>query len=270
MKRVKFRPFTKDTEKCVRLEQAPLELLVVQMRWPTHNALVHDFDHHVQRLAEYLDDYPLSEPAREISVNLTSDAVSASEGEKIYHFYSADNIWDLHITAHSATLSCDPAYPGYEFKDMYERFLKLLGAVKGALGVLQANVLGVRYINRITNEDVIKDISRVFKPQVIGYQELALQDEVELITTMNQAFFEVEDISLNVRSGVVPPHQTPDRALAPVDNRSWVLDLQAVSGQTISTQGSDILHVINRLSDTCYDFFKYVLLDEGEKKFGGK
>ena len=270
MKRVKFRPFTKDDKKSVRLKKAPLELLMVQMRWPTHNALVHDFEQHVSRLAQHLDDYPLSEPARDISVNLTSDGVSASEGEKVYHYYSVDNIWDLHVTSHSVTLSFDPRYKGYGFSDVYERFLKLLEAVKDSFGVLQANRLGVRYINRITDEKVIGDISNAFKPQVIGYQDLLLQDEIELVTTMNQAVFQVEDISLNVRTGVVPPYQTPDRALKPVDTRSWVLDLQAVSTQNLSTQGTDIQNAVNRLSDTCYDFFKYVLLDEGEEKFGGK
>lgn len=270
MKRVKFRPFTKDDKKSVRLEKAPLELLMVQMRWPTHNALVHDFEQHVSRLTGYLDDYPLSEPARDINVNLTSDGVSASEGEKIYHYYSVDNTWDLHITTHSATLSCDPRYKGYGFSDVYERFLELLEAVKNAFGVLQVNLLGVRYINRITDEEVIGNISNMFKPQAIGYQDLPLQDGIKLMTTMNQAVFEVEDINLNVRTGVVPPHQTPDRALEPVDTRSWVLDLQAVSTENLSTQGDAIQSVINRLSDTCYDFFKYVLLDEGEEKFGGK
>lgn len=266
--REKYRPFTGDTNRKVRLDAAPLQLVIVQIQWPEHTRLTSSFDTAVKSFSSELKGFPLANTASEAEFKISPDGIEQVQGGVSYEYSSADGIWTVHLNQKFLSLSCG-AYPDYKFQDLLDKLEPILHAVHKCLGIEVISRVGVRYVNRVENEDNIADLNQHFKSEALGYQFLDVPEGITLHGSLSQALYELNGIALNVRSGLMAPGQTPDQALAPLEKRAWALDLDAfqVTNQRFSL--NSVMETVGNLSDTCYDFFKYVLLEAGETAFGG-
>lgn len=267
--RNKFRPFTGDSNRQVRLDAAPLQLVIVQVQWPEHVQLNSSFENAAKQFSSVLPDFPLVNEIEETEIKISPEGMEEVKGARSYQYSSVDGYWTIHLNRKFISLSCR-AYPGYKFKDVLEKLSSILRAVEQYLAVEAIARVGVRYINRVDEEERISSLEKYFDQSSLGYQTLKIPEGVSLRESVSQAVFVIEDISFNVRSGLMAPGTTPDRALASSGNTAWALDLDAfqLSDQRFSPE--NVLKTVGRLSDTCYDFFKYVLLDAGESAFGGE
>ncbi|WNY35392.1 TIGR04255 family protein [Curtobacterium flaccumfaciens] len=130
--------------------------------------------------------------------------------------------------------------------------------------------VGVRYLNRIVDQDVMVRLDELVKPEVLGYQALVPADatEVGLVQAINQVEYNVGGGTLQVRSGVLAPGQTVDPSVAPVSGPSWILDLDASAQVDSRFDIDDALERAGRLSDTAYDLFKFVIKNGFVEHFG--
>lgn len=267
--RAKYRPFTGDTQKTVRLQNAPLELVLCQVRWPEMSFLQED---QLRPLALKFGqamsaDYPIYSEAKEINYAITPEGVTQNVVGSVFQWVSVDQAWHISLAKRFMTLYCTH-YTDY--REFGERLRAGLVNVREVLNVQVIERVGVRYVNRLADEAIIADLPSLIRPEVLGYQALPMTSGgATLRTSANQAIYSVADASLQVRSGMIPPGETVDPAIAPVGGRSWVLDLDA-SVETRSMLDVDaVTDRASQLSDIAYDYFKYVISEGFIDQFGG-
>jgi uncharacterized protein (TIGR04255 family) len=264
--RERFRPFTGDAEKKIRLKDAPLVLVLCQIRWPELNHLQGDLSEIAQGFGSTLDGYPVISNLHEMAYTITPEGVTQQPGEKIFQWHSIDGVWHISLSRRFAALYCT-TYTS--FPDFLERLKSVLEALESQVKVPLIERVGVRYVNRVTDSRLLENLEGYVRPEVLGYSGLTgVSGEVRLASSANQARYLVDDAALQVRSGLVPAGETVDPAVPPAQDTSWVLDLDASSERVAPFDVATAIAAAGRLSDFAYDFFKYVSTEGFLKEFG--
>jgi uncharacterized protein (TIGR04255 family) len=265
--RERFRPFTGDTSKRVLLKEAPLSLVLCQVRWPELNHLQLDMKPLALDFGSKLRDYPIFQESQEVSYTITPEGVKQEAGGTVFQWKSIDATWNVSLGRRFLTLYCTEYS---DFTAFSERLALILELLEASINVPLIERIGVRYVNQIVNPLLIEHLGEYVRPDVLGYSSLTpASPEVKLVSNANQALYAVEDVMLQVRSGVVPPGQTVDPAVPAAEAESWVLDLDAFSSNIVPFSVSTALTAAGKLSDTAYDFFKLVVTDGFIHEFGG-
>jgi uncharacterized protein (TIGR04255 family) len=266
--RVKYRPFTGDSEKSVRLLEAPLELVLCQVRWPEMSFMLEEsFRPLALRLGRTILDYPVFSEAKEINYSITPEGVSQNIGGSVFQWSSASEDWHISLARRFLTFYCT-RYTGYvEFN---ERLLSVLERAQEALKIPLIDRVGVRYVNRFADAELLEDLGELIRPPVLGYQALpsAVGPEVALLASNNHAIYSVGGANLQVRSGILPPTQTVDPAISPLPAKSWILDLDASAEARATFDAAAVAEQVSHLSDIAYDYFKFVITEGFEDHFG--
>jgi uncharacterized protein (TIGR04255 family) len=266
--RAKYRPFTGDSEKSVRLLEAPLELVLCQVRWPELSFLLEEsFRPLALRLGQAILDYPVFSEAKEVNYSITPEGVSQNIGGSVFQWSSADQIWHISLARRFLSFYCT-RYGGYvEFN---ERLVSVLERAQDVLSIPLIDRIGVRYVNRLADAALLENLGGLIRPPVLGYQALppVAGQEVALLASTNHAIYSVGDASLQVRSGIVPANETVDPAISPLPAKSWVLDLDASAEARAAFDASMVADKASRLSDIAYDYFKFVITEGFEDRFG--
>lgn len=264
--RDRFRPFTGDVERKIRLKDAPLALVLCQLRWPDLNHLQGDITDIAHAFGSTLDDYPVMSNIHEVAYTITPEGVTQALGEKIFQWQSIDGVWHVSLSRRFASFYCT-SYTSYPV--FAARLKVIVEAIERHVKIPLIERIGVRYVNRITDPRLVDNLLEYVRPEVLGYSSLAVASGgVRLVTSANQARYEVDDAALQVRSGVVPAGETVDAAVTPVQEISWVLDLDAASEKITPFDVPTVLATAGRLSDFAYDFFKHVSTEGFLKEFG--
>lgn len=266
--RVRFRPFTGDSERRVEMTRAPLALVLVQVRWPEHGRLAVDFKKLALAFGENLDDFPLFQEVVEQGIQITPEGMQPIQGDTSYQWRSVDDVWVVHLTKTFMSLYCAP-HDNYRFAELAERLNHLTQLLGSVLQIRLTDRIGVRYVNRVSDQDLMKELPAIFDGSVLGMSGLAIQPGVQLVNTLSQAIYKTDNVTLHVRSGYLGPGETMDPAIEPVGSQSWVLDLDASEEVRRVFEPGQIQPVAGRLADVAYDFFKLVLKDKGELQLDG-
>lgn len=265
---MRFRPFTGDSTRTVRLDVAPLALVLAQIRWPPHSALTRQFRDSALEFGAGLDGFPLYSEMTAQEIQFTSDGVKSVPGEPVYQWKSADGIWTVSLTRTFASIYCSH-HDGYRYTEMEGHIDQVCERLGTSLGIVAINRVGLRYVNRITDSTTMDELGQTFDPAVLGYSQLSIPSEVALAADVSQGEYSIEDITLHVRSGHLPPNQTLDPAIPDVDCVSWTLDMDASIDHPQAFDALAVRSTASKLADTIYDFFKLVLKEGGEQKLDG-
>lgn len=265
--RERFRPFTGDTSKSIRLQSNPLALVLSQVRWPELSHLQTNLKEIALGFGAALPDYPIYEEIQEVGYQVTPDGVHQSIGDTLYRWASIDRTWHVMLGRRFVSLY-STSYVAFD--EFSERLLKVLESVHTHVRPPLVERVGVRYVNRFDDPRLISGLSEYVRPEVLGYLSLVpASGDVAVLSSANQVRYAIGDVNLQVRSGVLPPNETADPAIAPVPTQSWVLDLDASSEQFEPFSVPSILDSAGKLSDVAYDYFKLVTTDGFLREFGG-
>lgn len=265
--RVRFRPFTGDTTKSIRLGSNPLALVLSQVRWPEFAHLQGNLKATALNFGSALPEYPIYEEMQEVGYQITADGVHQSIGDTLYRWASVDKTW--HVTLGRRFVSLySTSYVAFD--EFSERMSKVLESVNTHVQPPLIERIGVRYVNRFDDPRLISNLSEYVRPEVLGYLSLESDsDEVNIVNSANQVRYAIGDVNLQVRSGILPPNETADPAIPEVSVSSWVLDLDASSEQSDLFDTQRILASAGKLADVAYDYFKLVTTDGFMREFGG-
>lgn len=266
--RVRFRPFTGDSERRVEMSRAPLALVLVQARWPEHGHLALDFKQLALTFGENLDGFPLYQEIVDQGFQLTTEGVQPVRGETTYQWRSLDDVWVVQLNKTFVSLYCTP-HVDYRYTELAERLDQIIGLLHSVLKIQVTDRIGVRYVNRLSEPDFMSELPSIFDHRVLGMAGLEGNHGVQLVNTLSQAIYRIEDVTLHVRSGYLGPGETMDPSIVPVPTQSWILDLDASQEARLIYSPGQIQAVAGRLADTAYDFFKLVLNDDGERQLDG-
>lgn len=267
--RERYRPFTGDVERKRQLLDPPLALVLCQVRWPELTQLQAGVDSAAIEVGKRLGDFPLHSKNHEVAVTMTPDGLARTAGEIVHQWHSVDNAWHVALSQRSVAVFCTSAYPGFE--SFASRLADVLDAVHSVIASQVVERVGLRYVNRITDQAVLPNLPAALGSEVLGFARLdAASNDVTRLMSLNQAVYLVGDNRLQVRSGILPAGEVVDPAIEPVSDPSWVLDLDSASERRGVFEASAIVATVGRLADINYDFFKMVATDQYIELVGGQ
>ncbi|ROR55181.1 uncharacterized protein (TIGR04255 family) [Luteococcus japonicus] len=252
MSREKWRPFTNGAELTQKPDGRDLAMVLWQVRWAELASLRDDklFMAAVDRLGDAFAQYPFYQHANEIQLQITPLGVTQTPGSVTARWESTDREWLVIVSAQSFTLCKLGAYESFDI--FAERVTVLLEDLIRAFAVPEIERVGVRYVNRLQG-DALNSLHTVFPKREQPRETLS--EEVTVMESVCTTTMQVSGIRFNVRSGMIPPGQTVDPAILPMDQVSWVLDLDATLEKRMPPTVDDIVATAGRLADLNYDYY---------------
>jgi uncharacterized protein (TIGR04255 family) len=261
-------PFDDPAPPDVPLSRAPLARVLAQIRFPVLTTFFSDADGTARRIALALaGEYPLYEEGHETSLIITPEGVTEQRGAKLWRLKSADRTWQVSF-AHNF-ISLDTT--SYLTRD---KFVARLDSVWAAFtSVANPPVIervGVRYVNRVVQPEVLRGLSSLVRPEiagVLGNSSIAGR----LDRALSEAHYVLPDNShLLGRWGLVPPDSGMDMMLPALPVASWVLDLDAFrewpNGEPVT---ADVGTIVSDLGVRAYQFFRWAVTTRFLEEFGG-
>lgn len=251
------------TTERAELKNPPLARVLAQIRWP--DLTTFDLDQVAVRIVEDLGTvYPFKreETEVEVLVNQSGGAQEQRRG-RIMRFFSGDEKWSLSVGLNFIALESTD-YTNHN--DFVDRLLAGLDAVTECATIPAFSRIGYRYTNRIVGQTDLSLLEKHFVPAVLG-GHLASPENADLVHSMTESVYRVEPSFLLVRSARLGAGQPIDPTLSPVDEPSWILDLDAYEeGRLDSTRGT-VQSELNRLSGIASNHFRTVVTDRFYERY---
>jgi uncharacterized protein (TIGR04255 family) len=249
----------------VQLSSAPLISVICQVRWPQFTAMSDGIAGIAVELGKSISaKYPLSNQHKEMQYQLSVQGLTQSLGEDIFEWISADDSWSVLLSQRYVAFQ-SKSYTNRQ--DFFNRMTEVLDILVAIVPIPVVERIGFRYTNRISEERDFHRLHELIEPQVLGASQLS--GEVTLVHSLNEAVYTVQDSQLRVRSAELPPGGTIDPAIAPVDARSWLLDIDASKDLRDQFNVASVSETGHRLSSIAYSYFRWAVKDEFITHFGG-
>jgi len=249
----------------VALANAPLVRVIAQVRFPTVLSVQ---DENFVRVFQELvrEHYPILRPAQTHSVVPDAQGQPALQINKLWRFSSTDESWRLTLGKEFLSLETTK----YCSRSDFMRRLKFgLEALKKGVHPTTVDRLGIRYVDRVVGGNV-DDLNLLVKSEIAWILETDLFGATR--HTISEGFFDVPDAGcqLVARWGLLPPNATIDpNILEPVEERSWILDLDAFRTANKLFDVDALIKDANVCAEAIYRVFRKVVTDEFLRRYGG-
>ena len=252
----------------VPLARAPLVNVIAQVRFPAvmkieDSAFVANFQEAIRR------DYPIMSPARQLGVLIGPGGVQPQDAGTVWRFEAKDpDAWQVTLAPTFVSLS---AKRYTRRSDLLARLTVVLHALESWLQPNVFDRIGIRYVDRVTGEQLAR-ISSLVRPEILGVagHEAAL-GTAEVVHALSDVLFRLEDSSqLRGRWGRLPAGATYDPGIEPARESSWVLDLDHYTSQP---EDFDLATIGGKAADFCdriYTFFRWAVTDAFLDEFGAE
>jgi uncharacterized protein (TIGR04255 family) len=262
-------PFGDDPCDDVPLRTAPLARVLAQLRFEPLAAL--DSPNAASVFAaEIGQTYPYLEKGTEINMVIGPGQVSPQMGQMpVWRFRSPDRATTVSLSNGSLSLETT-RYRGNT--DFCRALFVLAQALKKVTYVPAYTRLGYRYTNRVTDQAVLQGLSKFVRSEIVGISGVELGGNVSLQHSLSQASFKFDDATgLLVQWGEMPPGGSYDPSLPALQQRSWILDLDAFyQAPEVSSDPEDVHARAVTLAASAYQFFRWAVKDEFLLHFGGE
>ena len=246
----------------VPLERAPLVRVIAQLRFPAIVSLGRaDFIGPFQEAIRAL--YPILRPEQTAGFVL-GPGVAQRTDAVIWRFHDKADDWRVSLSSDFVALE-STAYR--DRKDLFQRFEAILVALDPLARLPVYNRLGVRYVNRVRGAE-FERLASLVRPEVLG---IASSPIAGLGHSLCESLFQRGDVSFNTRWGRLPPNTTTDPAsLDPIQEPSWVLDLDVFRGVPRDFDIAAIVDDGRMFARAIHTFFRWCVTTEFLKAYGGK
>ena len=158
--------------------------------------------------------------------------------------------------------------------DFIERLGVVLTALEKVFKPAEAQRLGLRYIDRLTDEALAR-ISEMVRPKVLGVLHPSSEPPLDfgnsVLHLLTEAQLLAEEGRIQARWGSLPENATYDPdALEPVDKASWVLDVDMFTSESQHFVSGELISTTTRFAERIYSVFREMVTDEFLKFYGGK
>lgn len=250
----------------VLLSRSPLVRVVAQVRFASVLRIdtkegITGFQDRIRR------DYPLFEPiaAQHMQLEIgASGPVVRSLPSTVLRFSDAARTTQLSLTTETVTLEA-MAYEGR--KRFLARLFEILVRIEEEFAPGLALRIGLRYVNRIDDENALTRLPELVASNLIGVVQPELRTLV--IQALSEALVRVEEGCMTLRWGILPPNATFDPILlAPVNRNTWLFDMDVFSDDQRLFSGAELGQLFQSLSERAYAMFRYAITPTGLKFFG--
>ncbi len=256
----------------VPLPRAPLERVIAQVRFPPI-LTIRDPDKVAVFQEAIRETYPnlSQEQVHSIEVH-GGQAPSISQGQ-VWRLAdrARDPRWRVSLGVDFVALETS----SYDSRsDFLERLQTVLAAVEHGFRPASATRLGLRYIDRLT-DDAVDQVAELVHPDVLGIIKPARNPHAVLGESVVHLMTEVQFLAQNAarvqgRWGLLPANVTYDPdALEPVGNRSWVLDLDMYTTESQTFESEKLLTTATGFAKCLYWLFRQMVKDDFLRYYGG-
>ncbi len=250
----------------VPLSNAPLVRVIAQVRFPLVASVEkRDFIAPLQEAIR--SEYPVLRPEQSRSVVLGQQGVMDARENTVWRFHDASSAWRVTLAPDFLALETGRYTSRDDFLDRLKRVLEALVAHVNPKVI---DRLGVRYIDRVAG-DHLKDLPQLVRPEVCGVLSTPMAFHAR--HSISEAVFVLPDDSGQVmtRWGLVPPRGTVDpAAVDPIDEPSWLLDVDAFEAETRELDVEAALQQARGFAERIYSVFRWAVTDEFLRRYGGQ
>jgi uncharacterized protein (TIGR04255 family) len=250
----------------VPLSNAPLVRVIAQVRFPLV-ASVEKRDFIAPFQEAIRSEYPVLRPEQSRSVVLGQQGVMDARANTVWRFHDASSAWRVTLAPDFLALETG-RYTSRD--DFLERLKRVLDALVAHVNPKVIDRLGVRYIDRIAGDN-LKDLPQLVRPEVCGVLSTAMAAHAR--HSISEAVFVLPDNAGQVmtRWGLVPARGTVDpAAVDPIDEPSWLLDLDAFEAETRELDVEAALQQARGFAERIYSVFRWAVTDEFLRRYGGQ
>jgi uncharacterized protein (TIGR04255 family) len=253
----------------VALARAPLSFVVAQVRFErvasvSSEAFIGGFQEAIRGT------YPVMRREQQTGVLIgPSGSLAQGESSTAWRFDERPERWQVTLTPDFVALSTS-RYT--RRRDLIDRLRDVVTAAQTHLRVRFCDRLGVRYVNRVTEQALIGRLAELVRTEVLGTTcvepgEAGVQQQQ---TFSDSTYRMPEGADLHARWGFLPPQTTFDPSIEPPDVASWVLDLDAYTTQPDVFEPAALAARADALCERVYRFFRWTVTDEFLTAHGGR
>jgi uncharacterized protein (TIGR04255 family) len=258
-------PLVAAPPKEIPLRNAPLVRVIAQVRFPVIVSI--EKREFIAPFQEALrGTYPALRPEKIRGFVVGPQEVAPVQSQVVWRFNDGHENWRVSLAPDFIALETT-SYSSRS--DFLERLQVALTALNEHIGPKIVDRLGLRYIDRVIEQDV-DDITELVRSEVISI--LATPMAAYAQQSLSESLFAVPNTiaQLRARWGRVPPHGTVDpSAIEPVENPSWILDLDMFSVRSRPFDTEELVAEARIYAERIYTLFRWAVRDEFLRLYGG-
>ena len=252
----------------VPLTDPPLVRVIAQVRFPLIASLEkREFMASFQEAIREF--YPVLRPEEGRSVVLGSQGVVDTRSNTLWRFHEARGAWRVTLAPDFLALETTK-YTSRE--DFMERLRLVLEALKEHLDPQVLDRLGVRYIDRVSGEN-LSALPQLVRPEVAGILGSPLAARAHRAVSENVFILPGNAGQITARWGLLAPQSTIDPgALDPIDEASWILDADAFQSFQTGSRRLDVDSAVEQargFAERIYSIFRWAVTNEFLRRYGG-
>ncbi len=259
-------PLTGSLPAEVPLPNAPLMRVIAQVRFPPILSIEkRDFVAPFQEAIRAR--YPILRAEQTRGVLLGTQGSVPMSPAVTWRFTGLDEKWRVSLATDFAAIETT-AYDSRS--DLLARLEEVILALGTFVAPRTVDRLGVRFIDRITGA-AVSEIERFVRSEILGIAGTAIARHTS--HALSDALFSLpnQPAQMRARWGLLPPNTTVDpSAIEPIEEPSWILDLDTFSSGPHPFESAAILSDARDYAERAYGFFRWVVTDEFLRFFGGK
>jgi uncharacterized protein (TIGR04255 family) len=249
----------------IPLSRSPLVRVLAQVRFASVLKIA-STDGVVPFQEAVRSEYPLLQQtaAQQFQLDFASGAPNLRPVQStLWRFSDAAGDWILSLSSETVSLETHR----YSLRgDFLERWLTALTHVERIFAPVLTLRLGMRYLNRIQGESLVA-LSKWVQANLVGVAEPTLLEHIA--QAMSEANMKIEEGTMLLRWGVMPPSMTYDPALLePVQDTSWILDIDVFSAEQKPFAAAALATDSLALAQRAYTVFRYAITEPGLDHFG--
>lgn len=247
----------------VPLASAPLVRVIAQVRFPLVVAIEQrDFVAPFQESIRTR--YPILRQEHMQGVLLGPAGLTPQAPQTAWRFSDESNSWRISLAPDFLAIETI----NYSSRsDFITRFQDAVIALASHVNPKLIDRLGIRYIDRIAG-DAMNDIVALLNPEVRGILGTPLAADVT--HSICESMFSLDGAGLIARWGSLPPGGTVDpAAIEPINQRSWILDLDMFSSAPMPFSVEQAVQYASRFAERIYTVFRWAVTNDFLRRYGG-
>lgn len=257
-------PLTVDPPDEIPLANAPLVRVIAQVRFPM--VLAAEEPATAAAFQSTLgDDYPVLRQEQTQRLAFGPGGLTSSGAVAAWRFSTLDEAWRVSMSQQFVALETT-AYTSRA--GFLSRLRQVLTAAEKHLAPRLVDRVGMRYVDRITGAELV-DVAALVREPFRGLAGSPLETAVRQAVT--ETVLDTDGGTIVARWGVLPPGVTVDPgAIDPIQERSWVLDLDMFSTKPAVFSVEGTIEHAGRFASRLYAIFRYAVTDEFLQRYGAK
>lgn len=262
---VNYNPLTAEPPEEVPLKDAPLILVIAQVRFPPILSIEKkDFVGSFQEAIR--EKYPILQPEQTQTFVLGPQGVVQPTLQLTWRFIDTADSWRVSLAPNFMALETT-AYSSRG--DFLERLEHLLIAFEQSFNPQIIERFGLRYIDRLIGQN-LQDISSLVKPEIAGLMTAEFIEDIH--QTVNESLFVIPNGGEEIiaRWGLLPGGVTFTPDIEPVPESSWMLDIDMSLSKNREFSIKELMSEGRCFAERIYTFFRWAVKDDFLRRFGGE